>query len=95
MLGRNWLQEIKVDWTLVKPDILLPGRPKEICHLELPSHSLMTNLKTKYAPVFEQKPGEIKSKAVNIVLKENSKPVFCKELVPFALREAVQSNWVT
>lgn len=36
--------------------------------------------------------GEIESKAVNIILKEHSKPVFCKEPVQFALREAVETE---
>lgn len=95
LMGRNWLEEIQLDWRQVKSSVSGKRVNKEVQLLDgksVPNESeLVADIKKKFAPVFEEGPGEIKGSPVNILLKDNSKPVFCKaRSVPFALRKSVE-----
>lgn len=94
LMGRNWIERIKLDWSCVKT----------VCSKDLAVHQMrngesvpfthiMSDLKQKYSEVFEESIGEIKNLSVDIVLKENVRPVFCKARnVPYALRSAVEKE---
>lgn len=95
LMGRNWLEEIQLDWRQVKSNKSGEGVNKNVQLLDgksVPNEfNVIAEIKRKYAPVFDEGPGEIKGSSVNIILKENSKPVFCKaRSVPFALRRSVE-----
>ncbi|XP_054279105.1 uncharacterized protein K02A2.6-like [Macrosteles quadrilineatus] len=90
LMGRNWLQEIKLDWSRINggesSSLLAIGKT-------VPIHNTIKDLRAKYNDVFDGKFGEIKDVEVNLVLKENARPVFCKpHNVPFALRPAVEAE---
>lgn len=98
LMGRNWLEVVKIDWSkIVQNDqmdcgaVLAQDNGKNVSIT-----SSVNELKAKYFPVFENKVGTIKDVKVDLVLKENSKPVFCKARnVPYALKEAVESELQT
>ncbi|XP_049517058.1 uncharacterized protein LOC119439901 [Dermacentor silvarum] len=74
LLGRNWLEALKLDWT-------------SVCNIGLDKSAAVIE---KFSKVFEPALGLIADASVNLVLKDGSTPVFCKHRpVPFALRDAV------
>lgn len=96
LLGRNWMERLRLDWNQVKPssggDCLgLMMRQNE--GTNVPTSEIISSLKEKYSTVFDKEMGEIKNVSVELNLKENAKPVFCKaRVVPFALREKVDKE---
>lgn len=95
LFGRNWMKEMQLDWRRVGSHRAEKTKLTEDVHLlngkPVPIDDLIMDLKKKYSPMFEQGPEEIKGSSVNIVLKENARPVFCKTRnVPFSLRKSVE-----
>lgn len=95
LLGRNWLQKLRLDWSLKKSE----PAANEVLNVNAPNgktvpiFDLGKRIKEKYASVFDNTIGEIKKMSVDLVLKEDAKPIFCKARnVPFALRSAVESE---
>ena len=78
LLGRNWLQKIRLDW-------------QEIHQLQqMPA--LQETLK-RYAEVFENELGEIKRMEARIDVDPQARPCFCKARpVPFALKHKVEAE---
>ncbi|XP_064463517.1 uncharacterized protein K02A2.6-like [Ornithodoros turicata] len=79
LLGRDWLQTLKLNW-----NGFLHYASKDPAVIELQT------LKDKYSSVFRMSPGVVRNFEAQVVVKEASRPVFCKaRAVPFALREQV------
>ena len=78
LLGRNWLQKIKIRWHEV------------MCMKSVRKSVPVTEM---YSEVFEPGYGAIKGFKASIKLKEGVTPVFCKARpVPYALREQVEQE---
>ncbi|XP_054267315.1 uncharacterized protein K02A2.6-like [Macrosteles quadrilineatus] len=95
LMGRNWIEKIKLDWSGVKPT-----RSEDLTVHQLGNGESVPNIisdfKKRYSDVFDESIGEIKNISVDIVLKEDVKPVFCKARnVPYALRSAVENELET
>ncbi|MEW8341158.1 MAG: reverse transcriptase family protein [Candidatus Thiodiazotropha taylori] len=77
LLGRNWLQELQLNWTeifLLKTDTL-------------------SSLKSEFKDVFQKNSMPIQGFKAHITMKENAKPVFHKaRSVPYALKETVEKE---
>lgn len=93
LLGRNWLTQIKLDWTKIGQ------RDSSLNHVDGKTAPIseisVSKIKEKYSEVFDTSSsyGQIKNMEVDLVLKENVRPVFCKpHNVPFALRPAVEAE---
>ena len=79
LVGRNWLEQLQLNWT-------------QIFAVQADSVDI---LKREFNGVFKKHDFNtpIKGFTANIVLNENSKPVFCKaRTVPFALKETVENE---
>lgn len=95
LIGRNWLERLKLDWNKVSRGVhgsntsnLNKLNGKTVHDF---SSTLLEDCKKKYSNVFDVAFGEVKNVSVELVLKENVKPIFCKpHNVPFALRPAVE-----
>lgn len=73
LLGRNWMNKIKIRW---HEGIQAKARTKEI------------RLTDKYLELFESGYRAIRGFRASIAVKENASPVFCKvRSMPYALRE--------
>lgn len=83
LLGREWLSRLKIDLNKFIYD----------CNALSESDRTITkeDLIRKYPNVFEKSIGSIKGINANLVLKENTKPVFIKSrTIPFSLKEPVE-----
>ncbi|XP_054284286.1 uncharacterized protein K02A2.6-like [Macrosteles quadrilineatus] len=95
LMGRNWLGAMKLDWSKVMKEckddsVVNELNGKTVLNFVKPS---VEELKKQYAGVFDAAFGEIKNVEVELVLKENTTPVFCKpHNVPFSLRPAVDKE---
>lgn len=79
LLGRNWLQELKLDW-------------KSVFEVSA-AHGTLRSLKGMFPSVFSRDKGSISGFTASLVFKDNVQPVFCKHRnVPFAFREAVEKE---
>ena len=77
LLGRNWLQNIKLDWHSIF----------KVSDLNV------DYLLSKYESVFSNTAGTIKGFKADLRLERGAKPVFCKSRpVPFAMRSAVENE---
>ena len=66
LLGRDWLEVVNLDW-------------REVNHLSSGSHSTkLQGMLEKYSDVFESKLGEFKGVDVQITVKPDASPQFCK-----------------
>jgi hypothetical protein len=82
LLGRLWLQQLRLDW----PTLLSDGLVK---HVRSSSESL-EGLLQNYQDVFKPGLGTVKGVTASLKIKDNSVPVYCRPRpVPFALRSAV------
>ena len=82
LIGRDWLQQIKLDWSAM-------------CHLITPSQSdqMVKTLMHKYADVFKAELGTMKGIKAKLVLKAEVVPKFIRPRpIPFALKEAVEQE---
>ena len=78
LLGRNWLERIKLDWHSIFA----------VDHND--PNPVIADIKSKYREVFEPGTGIIKSKQISLHVKEEAVPKFCKSRpVPFALKPLV------
>ena len=78
LLGRDWLLEIKLDWS-------------KLHHIEVPS-ALHKVLK-KHATVFKDELGEVRDTTAKIYVDPQVTPHFCKpRTVPYALRGRVEQE---
>ncbi|KAG8196928.1 hypothetical protein JTE90_027631 [Oedothorax gibbosus] len=80
LIGRNWLEVLKLDWNKIFDiNVIAGNRPENDLDIQ--------KLKKKYAKVFSPQIGEIKGKEVNLHLKPNTMPKFCKARpLPYAIR---------
>lgn len=96
LMGRNWLEKLRLNWSLIKSGAGAKEGKSALNAMNgktVPTSELIEGLKTKYANVFDNTFGEIKNVSVDLVLKENATPIFCKARpVPFALRGAVEAE---
>lgn len=86
------MKEIQLEWRRVGSHIAEKTKLTEDVLLlnskPVPINDLIMDLKKNYSPVLE-----IKGSSVNIVLKENGRPVFCKARnILFALRKSVENE---
>ncbi|XP_054257422.1 uncharacterized protein K02A2.6-like [Macrosteles quadrilineatus] len=96
LLGRNWLARLKLNWR----EIMRNWQPKSGTVMQLEgrnvpytSTSSVEDLKSRFPTVFEPGIGTIRDIKVNLVLKENANPVFCKARnVPYALQDALEKE---
>eukprot|EP00731_Ephydatia_muelleri_P039008 Em1040g1a len=82
LIGRDWLQQIKLDWSAM-------------CHWISPSQSdqMVKTLMRKYADVFKAELGTMKGVKAKLVLKAGVVPRFIRPRpIPFALKEAVEQE---
>lgn len=82
LIGRDWLQQIKLDWSAM-------------CHWISPSQSdqMVKTLMHKYADVFKAELGTMKGIKAKLVLKAGAVPRFIRPRpIPFALKEAVEQE---
>ena len=77
ILGRNWLYELKLNWKVFK----------------VTGSDIVGELKSTYPSVFKDGLGTVKGHQVQIHMKEDSKPIFCKARpVPYALKPKVDEE---
>lgn len=82
LLGRNWLEQLNINWDLVCGIGADPSN----------DHSLK-NLKVKYSNVFDAPLGLIKGKEVSLHLKDDAIPKFCKaRTLPFSIKPLVDKE---
>ena len=78
LLGRNWLQKIRLDWQGIRQLQQIPD--------------LQETLQKKYDDVFDDGLGEINGMEARIDVDTLAQPHFCKARpVPFALRDKVEA----
>ncbi|XP_054281246.1 uncharacterized protein K02A2.6-like [Macrosteles quadrilineatus] len=92
LLGRNWMSKLQLDWKNVTS-----GRQSDSVQLvsgkKSPVLSIINDLKKEFQNVFEPGIGTIKDIEVELVLKDEAVPVFCKaRSVPYALRDALEKE---
>ena len=82
LLGRDWLEELRLDWTAIgqlRHEEAMPARLKELLD--------------KYSPVFSEDLGTFNGPPVTLKLKANAQPRFLKARnVPFALKNKVDQQ---
>ncbi|XP_054259844.1 uncharacterized protein K02A2.6-like [Macrosteles quadrilineatus] len=96
LMGRNWLEKIRLDWEKIAQS----RENQEVCSVNgiegrnFPITTIgLKDLKTKFADVFQAGIGTVKDIKVDLTLKENSQPIFCKARnVPFALKEKLDKE---
>ena len=80
LLGRNWLQLIRLNW-------------REIKVVNTPKNSSLDFLLDKFSEVFTEKLGAIKSFSAKLSLKEGEEPKFFKpRSIPYAVRGAIEKE---
>ena len=80
LLGRDWLQHIRLDWASIKDVYMTKNSKVEV-------------LIKKYAEVFQSGLGTMKSFRTHLHLKEGSKPRFCRpRTVPFTIKDIVSKE---
>ena len=78
LLGRDWLKHIRLDWANIKMLSMENSPPA------------LKELSDKYAEVFQDGLGTMKSFRAHLSLKESATPRFhCPRPVPFAIKDAV------
>ena len=81
LLGRNWLQNVKLDWKAIFP------LTSEDYPLKL------DEMLDRYESVFRDELGCLKDFKVKLPVDESAKPRFCKaRRVPYALREGIEKE---
>ena len=82
LLGRNWLQHVRLDWKMIK---------KVTQHSD--SKKRLQELLEKYKEVFQEELGHIKEFKAKLQVQENAKPkIFKPRSVPFAMKAAVDEE---
>ena len=97
LLGRNWLQFLRLNWTeLFRVHSLKTSDGKGRCTYsengEFPSE-----IKSEFAELFSAKDGirapPFDGFTASLTLKEGAKPIFCKARpVPYAMKEAIEKE---
>ncbi len=78
LLGRDWLQHIRLDWKMIGLNTLDNGCDR------------VQSLLKKYPQVFQEKLGAMQHFQATLHVRQDTKAVFCKpRSVPFALKDAV------
>ena len=78
LLGRNWLEHIKLNWTEI---------------FALQQSNPVNDLIFRYAKLFEDSEGKITSTKAHITLKEQAQPVFQKARpVPYTLKKPLEDT---
>ena len=80
LLGRNWLEEIKIDWPRIK---------------QLTSHDKrLEEILQKHAPLFGEGLGALQGAKAEIHVDLTATPMFHKaKPVPYALREKIEQDF--
>ena len=86
LLGRDWLQAIKLDWSNIQHvNSLQPVKSTDVS----------TMLKDRYAILFDESLGKLVNFKAKLYLKPNIKPLFMKARpVPYAMREKVEKELI-
>ena len=80
LLGRNWLQVIKLNWN-------------QIAHTRLDQVKCLDALLAKFSDVISDKLGTMTHHRAKLYLKENATPKFCKARpVPFAVQQQIEEE---
>ena len=80
LLGRNWLEHIHLNWREIKA---VSNHPR----------GSLQYLLEKYAEVFSDELGTIKSRTAKLNVKPDASPKFCKSrTVPYALRDKIEEE---
>ncbi|XP_071201633.1 uncharacterized protein K02A2.6 [Salvelinus alpinus] len=83
LLGRNWLQKIKLNWG----EIFSLSKDKPV------SQATLTNMLEKHKELFKDGYGEIQDFTAKVRVQEGTEPIFHKPRpVPYALKEAVEKE---
>lgn len=90
-MRRNWLEKITLDWTQI-----IQNKDSSLNKIDgktVPIATTVKEIKEKYSDVYNRNFGDIKDVEVDLILRENVKPIFCKpHNVTFALRSAVEAE---
>lgn len=90
ILGRDWLNKIKLNWQNIF------NKTNQSCVKEISSNTKTLNidhLKNKYPKVFSKSYGKIEDLQARLYLKDGATPKFVKaRRVPFALMESVEKQ---
>ncbi|XP_064487549.1 uncharacterized protein K02A2.6-like [Ornithodoros turicata] len=87
LIGRDWLQHIKFDWTSVHKLDASKAQENKNCSRAI------SELCSKYSSLFKGDLGHIKGEVVKLHLKENARPCFLKARpVAFALKPRVEKE---
>ena len=79
LLGRNWLQHLRLDWSSIKA----------VTQSQKSLKSVLDN----YAEVFQNELGHIQEFKARLLVREGANPKFCKARnVPFAMKPAVEEE---
>ena len=82
LLGRSWLETMRLDWQSLKVDSVTESAPKSL-----------ESLLQKYGEVFSSKPGTMKDFEAKLTVKPGTKPRFFRPRpVPYALLGAVEKE---
>ena len=82
LLGRNWLQRIKINWQNVH---LIRSTKRTSITLD--------TLKTRYADLYNEKLGTLRDFKAKLHLKDNSAPIFMRARpVPYAMRDRIEAE---
>ena len=80
LLGRDWLQKIRLDW-------------RALHHLRTSPPTKLQTILDQHSDVFKDELGRVKGVTATIVIDPKAQPRFCKpRSVPFALRAKVEQE---
>ena len=82
LIGRNWLSEIPIDWSVFHMQ-------KE----ETKNNDVVSDLLLEFADVFSDKPGVLKDVKVDLHVKPDVKPIFIKARTPpYSMRQGIEDE---
>ena len=81
LLGRDWLQHIRLDWGTVR-NIDMQRHAPELC-----------DILTRHSDIFAEELGKIEPFRVTLQVQSQAKPRFCKaRSVPFAVKDEIEAE---
>lgn len=85
LFGREWLRHLNLNWAEIK-SLQVPNE-------KISRQSEIDNLKSKYAEVFSDGLGKLKTMQAKLILKDNSPPKFVKARpVPYSLKAKIDTE---
>lgn len=87
LVGRTWIKEL----ALPVADIIKEADNSSINFMENENGGDIANILRKFASIFSEKLGKYSKKKVQLHLKENVDPIFCKpRALPYAMKDKVE-----